>query len=377
MKSRSKTIGDLVSLQRGHDLTENERKEGIVPIIGSAGQHGLHNVARARGPGVTVGRSGGSIGKVTFVEQDYWPHNTCIYVTDFKGNDPRFVAYLLGTINLAQLNSGAAQPSLNRNFIYKVPISFPDTPIQSRIAAMLAAYDDLIENNRRRIRLLEEAAQMLFREWFIRFRFPGHEHVTVMDGVPEGWKKHRFGEIIDVNPFTPIDKSRSVTYVPMAALSTSGMSIDNDLLEERNKATTVRFTNGDTLLARITPSLENGKTAFVNFLRDGESACGSTEFIVLRGTQVSSFFVYCLARTERLRGTAIKSMTGASGRQRVQESCFNDFIVPKPPTHLLDAFDDFASSVFREIRLLTSTIDRLRTARDLLLPKLMSGEVEV
>src|SRR5437870_10156914 len=155
MSWHSRTIGDLVALQRGYDLTDAERKDGTIPVIGSADPNGFHDTARVPGPGVTIGRSGGSIGKVTFVEQDFWPHNTCIYVTDFKGNHPRFVAYLLSTIDLAQLNSGAAQPSLNRNFVYGVRVSFPDPLEQGRIVSILSAYDDLIENNQRRMELLE------------------------------------------------------------------------------------------------------------------------------------------------------------------------------------------------------------------------------
>ena len=130
--------------------------------------------------------------------RDYWPHNTCLYVTDFKGNYPRFVAYLLSTLNLGQLNSGAAQPSLNRNFVYRLHIRFPEPAKQERIADILSAYDDLIENNRRRIVLLERVARELYREWFVRLRFPGHEHVKVINGVPEGWTTKALGEIANI-----------------------------------------------------------------------------------------------------------------------------------------------------------------------------------
>ena len=99
----SGTIGDLVALQRGYDLPESAREPGAIPLWISWPER-VPFEARVAGPGVTLGRSGGSIGKVTFVPDDFWPHNTCIFVTDFKGNDPRFVAYLLGTLNLAQLN---------------------------------------------------------------------------------------------------------------------------------------------------------------------------------------------------------------------------------------------------------------------------------
>ena len=109
------TLGELVTLQRGHDLPEGKRTAGPVPVMGSFGITGSHDIAKAKGPGVTVGRSGASIGVVSYTEDDYWPLNTCMYVTDFKGNDPRFVYYFLQTVNLAAHNSGSAQPSLNRN----------------------------------------------------------------------------------------------------------------------------------------------------------------------------------------------------------------------------------------------------------------------
>ena len=97
MSWQTGTIGNLATLQRGYDLPDSAREPGPFPVIGAAGPNGFHSEARTAGPGVTVGRSGGSIGKVTFVSEDFWPHNTCLFVTDFKGNDPRFVAYLLGT----------------------------------------------------------------------------------------------------------------------------------------------------------------------------------------------------------------------------------------------------------------------------------------
>ena len=183
--------------------------------------------------------------------------------------------------------------------------------------------------------------------------------------------------MVEVAPKTPIEKGRSSKYVPMSSLSTSGMTADPADFEERPKPTNVHFMNGDTLLAGITPCLENGKTAFVNFLEDGEVACGSTEFIVLRGKEVSPFFTYCLARSESLRGCAIVSMIGASGRQRVQESCFNEYPVPLAPEGVLRTFDGFVEPAFKQIQRLAQANQRLAVSRDLLLPRLMSGEVEV
>ncbi len=166
---QSITLGEFVSLQRGHDLTDPERRVGKVPVMGSAGQNGLHDTALAKGPGVVVGRSGASFGQVHFSERDYWPHNTCLYVTDFHGNDPRFAYYFLSSINFAGYNSGSAQPSLNRNFIYPIEIRVPPPDTQREIARVLGAIDDKIELNRRVNETLEAMARAIFQSWFIDF----------------------------------------------------------------------------------------------------------------------------------------------------------------------------------------------------------------
>src|SRR5439155_12684284 len=133
----------------------------------------------------------------------------------------------------------------------------------------------------------------------------------------------------------------------------------------------------DTMLARITPCLENGKTGFVNFMAEGEAGRGSTEFIVLRSKRVTSEFVYCVARTYHFRENAIKSMIGSSGRQRVQESCFEKFMVLIPPRALLDLFSGSAEPIFQEIKLLHMQNRQLRAALGLLLPSLINGEIAV
>lgn len=163
----------------------------------------------------------------------------------------------------------------------------------------------------------------------------------------------------------------------MSSLSESAMTVETRDFEERASHTSVKFRNGDTLFARITPSLENGKTGFTDFLGEGEVACGSTEIIVLRGAKVSPYFTYCLARTHGFRENAIKSMIGSSGRQRVQNSCFDKFRLPLPPKMLRDEFDGVVERCFRQVRNLAGQNQRLRVARDLLLPRLMNGEIAV
>jgi type I restriction enzyme S subunit len=161
----------------------------------------------------------------------------------------------------------------------------------------------------------------------------------------------------------------------MGCLSNDSMLISD--IESREGNSGAKFQNGDTLFARITPCLENGKTGFVQFLPDAKSVgFGSTEFIVLRSRTLTPEFVYLLARSDEFRGIAIKSMSGATGRQRVQEQCFDDFEVIVPPRALLDRFSAVVGPSFRLIYTLHLQTQNLRQTRDLLLPRLLSGQLE-
>ena len=140
----------------------------------------------------------------------------------------------------------------------------------------------------------------------------------------------------------------------------------------------MKFVNGDTLVARITPCLENGKTAFVDFLSDGEVAWGSTEYIVLRPKQpLPPIFAYCLARSDHFRDYAIQNMTGTSGRQRVASTAMDHYRFPAPSPILAQEFGKFADALFASVRAAGNESRRLAALRDYLLPKLLSGEVRV
>jgi type I restriction enzyme S subunit len=141
-----KTLGSFIALQRGHDLTERNRRKGDVPVMGSAGQNGFHDTAIVKGPGVVLGRSGASFGQAHYCKEDFWAHNTALYVTDFLGNLPLFVYYFLKGIDFSRHNSGGAQQSLNRNFIAPILIAVPKYTEQEAIAEALSDADALIES---------------------------------------------------------------------------------------------------------------------------------------------------------------------------------------------------------------------------------------
>ena len=259
-------------------------------------------------------------------------------------------------------------------------ISIPPLPIQRKIATILSAYDDLIENNTRRIAILEEMAQAWYREWFVHFRFPGQEKIRMVESplgmIPEGWEVVKVSSAIYIDPQTRLTKEGDKPLVPMGSLSNSSMLIDN--IEKRTGNSGSKFKNGDTLFARITPCIENGKTGYVQFLPSDEAvAIGSTEFIILRSRTLCPEYVYLMARSNEFRDNAIKSMSGATGRQRVQTACFDKFLIAQPDLAVLANFSTLVSPFFQSIFVLAQKNTNLRRTRDLLLPKLISGEIDV
>ena len=218
------TLGDFIAMQRGHDLTASERRLGTVPVFGAAGQNGFHDTAIAKGPGIVIGRSGGSFGQVHFCDTDFWPHNTGLYITDFKGNDPYFAYYLLKWLDFDSYNSGSAQPSLNRNFIYPIRIRVPSPQEQQRIARVLTVLSAKIELNQRINAELEGLAKLLYDCWFVQFEFPlsadqaaalgkpklagkpyqasGGKmiyHPELKRMIPEGWEVSTIGETFNTH----------------------------------------------------------------------------------------------------------------------------------------------------------------------------------
>lgn len=392
-----RSLGEFVRLQRGHDLTAAEQRAGDVPVMGSAGANGTHDQALAKGPGVVVGRSGASIGRVHFSVTDFWPHNTCLYVTDFLGNSPRFAYYLLQTLNLAAFNSGSAQPSLNRNYVYSIPIRVPGRSEQDAIVEMLQSLDDRITLLRETNVTLEAIAQALFKSWLVDFDpvrakreglapagmdedtadlFPDGLEESSSGIVPTGWQSATLAEAFELNPQRKLPKGAEAKYLEMAGAPTAGHCADSIAVRAFGSGT--KFRNGDTLLARITPCLENGKTAFVDFLVGDEIGWGSTEFIVLRPkAPLPEYLAYLLCRYAPFRDFAERSMSGTSGRQRVQNDVLANYRIAVPPPAVAKAFAALVNPLQEAM-----TSNHLRAAtlsalRDTLLPRLITGQLRL
>lgn len=308
-----------------------------------------------------------------------FPDSVVGFIADPHKANTAFVKYSLDLLKqrYKAISRGTTQDNLSLEKLNSIELLVPPISEQEKISNILRAYDDMIEVNRRRITILEDMARRLFDEWFVRFRYPGHEAIplveTTLGMVPAEWPVVRAEEMIDFDPRTKVPKEGVKRFVPMGSLDTVSSVISG--WETRSGNSGSKFQRGDTLFARITPCLENGKTGLVNFLHVGETAFGSTEFTVMRGRGVSSSFVYLLARSEAFRAIAIKSMGGADGRQRVRTEALKGYEFACPHTELLRKFASVADPLLQQVRVLADQNDRLRAARDLLLPKLLTGEI--
>lgn len=279
--------------------------------------------------------------------------------------DARFLSYLLSRPEtrawISQHAVGATMPNLNTEILREVPVDVPDIKTQLTIAATLGALDDKIESNRRAIELMVE---------LVRARFAGDFDVgQADDGVT-------IGEIVDINSRRKLARGEEATYVSMSSLPEFSPAILE--WEKRAFGSGQKFVNGDVLMARITPCLENGKTAVVDMLDDGEVGWGSTEYVVLspRGA-FSTPWIYALTRHEVIRDWAIGRMTGTSGRQRFQASGFHEYRIQEPDLAVLAAFNDFAVPMFCKVSQARDEIKILEQLRDALLPELFSGRIRV
>jgi type I restriction enzyme S subunit len=304
---------------------------------------------------------------------------------------PEYAGYYFRNSKFRQevtaMSSASTRASLNIEMIGRLKIILPSKVEQTSIAFILKNLDDKIENLRRQNETLEQIAQTLFKHWFIDFEFPnadgkpykssgGAMSPSELGDIPEGWRVGKLGELITVNPKETIKNGEIVKYVDMRALSTSSMEITDYVTREFTSGS--KFRNQDTLLARITPCLENGKTAFVSILDDEELAFGSTEFIVLRAKEnCCPEYVYPLARSPYFRDFAVKNMTGSSGRQRIPNDVISNYQLSIPDIQTIKNYQKLCCPLFLKTSSNQKQIQTLTKTRDTLLPKLMSGQLRV
>ena len=300
----------------------------------------------------------------------------CNLVVDAKVADYRFVFYCLWNSyeELVARKTGSAQPNLNTNLIKTFGISLPPLPEQRAIASVLSNLDDKIDLLNRQNKTLESMAETLFRQWFIEA--PPQPSPRPSPSGRGGKKPGVVADLIEFNPQRALRKGTVAPYLEMASLSNTTFAPES--WYEREFSSGTKFTNGDTLLARITPCLENGKAAYITFLKDEQVAWGSTEYIVMRPKAgLHPFFAYSLARNSDFKDYAEGCLEGSSGRQRVNVDHLRNYSMSMPDQATVDKFNAIENSIVSKLHLNSCQVRSLTKLRDTLLPKLMSGEAKV
>ena len=340
-------LGDALNFRRGHDLPKSSMIEGEVPVAGSNGVIGYHNVSTPISPCITIGRSG-NVG-TPYIYDKCWAHNTVLYIDDYKGNYPRYLYYLLKNLPLASFGGGSAVPTLNRNHIHPIEISLPPLAEQKRIADILSAIDDKIELNRRINANLEQQAQALYKSWFV-------------DNKKDDWEEVELGDIATIlaggdKPEIYLDKQTDDCKVPIYS-----NGIDNEGLFGYTRCAKI-YEHSITISAR-------GTIGFVCLRTEPYVPIVRLISVIPQYNNLSAEYLYLWAITQNISGTG-------TTQQQLTIPYFKKTKIIIPNQELLIKFNKVISPIFITLKKNKTENNNLSNLRDTLLPKLMSGEIKV
>ena len=357
-------LGKVLELKYGKGLPKRDRKKGTYPVYGSGGIVDYHNEFLIQGPGIIVGRKG-NVGSIFYAKENFFPIDTVFYIEDQPDKyNLKFFYYMLRNSKSLKLSSDAAVPGLNRSYALSREFTIPSNiEEQQKIASILSNYDDLIENNTKRIHLLEKMAKLIYDEWFVKFKFPGHEKVKFVDSelgkIPEGWEVKKVGEVIKNRIKIPKKIKKS------------------DFLEEG-----------------LLPIIDQSRSFIAGYTNDTEAKFEEFLPIIIFGdhTRVLKFIDFPFAY-------------GADGIQliypidklvspeflyfsllHIDLSNFHyarhyKFLKSKemiiPTENIIRLFDKIVRPIMKQINKLDQENRNLSKTRDLLLPKLVLGEIDV
>ena len=382
MEWKEVRLGDILNFRRGHDLPHSAMKPGNIPVAGSNGVIGYHDTATPIKPILTIGRSG-NVGKPYFYEEA-WAHNTTLYVDDFKGNDPKFLYYLCQTMPFANFGGGSAVPTLNRNHIHpletKIPVKVED---QCRIASILSSLDRKIELNNKINADLEEMAQAIFKNWFVDFEpFKDGKFVDSELGmIPEGWKvvtlddlTSKFGTGLNPRKNFVLGHGNNY-YVTIKNMGNNRIylndrcdKVDDEALAKINKRS--KLQKGDLLFSGI------GTIGRVAMIVDDPINWNTSEsvFNMHPIDTVSSEFIYLLLLSDKFQQYVQQNAQGGV-QQGIRMASLKAFQFAIPDD--LNLFDNLVKPIISKVKSNDKENSRLSLLRDTLLPRLMSGELEV
>ncbi len=397
-KWKQTTLGEILTLQRGMDLPLQSRKQGNVPIVASSGVVGYHSEAPVKGPGVVIGRSG-SIGGGQYIETDFWPLNTTLWVKDFKGNNPRFCYYLLRSIDFSGLNAGSGVPTLNRNHLHPMVMNCPLHEEQIEIASFLGAMDDRIALLRETNITLETIALGWFKSWFVDFDpvrakiegvdlegmdaaaaalFPDSFEESELGLVPKGWATRSIYDMASYingaayKAFEPNAERRGLPIIKIAELKagvTSQTAFSDVAMPEKYLIKT-----GDILFSWS----GNPDTSIDTFIWGHNPALLNQHiFRVLPHVPIERSFVLQTLRNLKPVFAELARNKQTTGLGHVTVADLKRLHVVSPPKSVIEQFNNFAETIHQMIFGNEQQAQTLIYLRNILMPRLISGQLRL
>ena len=373
MERKEVRLGDILNFRRGHDLPHSAMKPGNIPVAGSNGVIGYHDTATPIKPILTIGRSG-NVGKPYFYEEA-WAHNTTLYVDDFKGNDPEFLYYLCQTMPFANFGGGSAVPTLNRNHIHpletKIPVKVED---QRRIASILSSLDRKIELNNKINADLEEMAQAIFKNWFVDFEpFKDSKFVDSELGmIPEGWRVGTLGDITN-NKSAKVKERNDVKV--LSPVTTGELVLSEEYFTKQVFSSSIAkykiVNKGD--FAYNPARVNIGSLGRNEFDFDG---CVSPVYVVFSVLDGYENYFDLFRKTDFFKDS-VASLAIGGVRQSLSYDDLSSIEVIIPSENAVEEFNNLYNQMKKTIKANKLESSRLSLLRDTLLPRLMSGEIEV
>ena len=382
-KWEEKRLGEVAPFNYGKSKVSENRDNGQYKVFSSAGFCGYSNETIAN-YGIIIGRKG-SAGSLFYSKSPFFSIDTTFYVDKVaESTDIKFIYYYLQILNLKIYNNDAAVPGLNRNLAHNLKVKLPPLPTQQKMANILSTYDDLIENNNRRIELLVKAAQDLYKEWFVRFRFPNYKQTKFDNGLPQGWEVVKIGDIVNITSSKrvylsdyvesgiPFYRSKEVIQLSKGQAITEQLYISEEKYFEFRDKYGVPQKN-DILLTSVgtigIPMLVSNSELF--YFKDG-----NLTWIQSSSNIELSYYLFAWLNSEIGKQQIFSSTIGTSQSALTIENLKNIKII-KPMNEIIIKYKKFSEEILNEINNLQNQNNNLIKQRDLLLPRLMSGKLEV
>ncbi|WP_367388992.1 restriction endonuclease subunit S [Lewinella sp. LCG006] len=389
----TKRLGDILNFKRGYDLPSYLRKEGPYPIISSGGISGYHNEYKVEGEGLVTGRYG-TLGQVYYLDEKYWPHNTALYVTDFKGNYPKYVYFLMQCLGNVATSDKSAVPGVNRNELHELQVPYLNFKNQKLSADLLFDLESKIALNNRINTELEGMAKLLYDYWFVQFDFPNEEgqpykssggkmvyNERLKREIPVGWEVFKLEDLgtfkngINYDPSEEGDTKARI--INVRNVSSSSIFIANEDLDEiwlRGANVEKYLVDESTIL--ITRSGTPGATRLIADYQENTIYCGFIICFKAFDFDQKNVIFYHLKNVEKLMST----QSGGTIMKNVSQGTLKDIKVVLPQKdqmRIVRNFNQVLNPIFKKINQIQQENQHLTSLRDWLLPMLINGQVRV